>query len=48
MEKSECFNKAEVYSIKELFILLNIGKVGLYCLIIHQSTRRLQPSALAN
>ena len=30
MEKNECFNKAEVYCIEELFILLNINKDGLY------------------
>lgn len=30
MEKNECFNKAEVYCIEEVFVLLNISKDGLY------------------
>lgn len=33
MEKSERFNKAEVYCIEEVFILLNISKDGLHCLV---------------
>lgn len=33
MEKSEHFNKTEVYCIKEVFLLLNIGKDGLHCLV---------------
>lgn len=33
MEKSEHFNKAEVYRIEEVFILLNISKDRLHCLV---------------
>lgn len=30
MEKNECFNKAEVYCIEEIFISLNLSKDGPY------------------
>lgn len=33
MEKSEHFNKAEVYCTEEVFLLLNISKDGLHCLL---------------
>lgn len=33
MEKSEHFNKAEAYCIEEWFLLLNISKDGLHCLV---------------
>lgn len=33
MEKSEHFNKTDVYCIKEVFLLLNISKDGLHCLV---------------